>query len=326
MEPATATALANFVRKGGKLIFVEKEPYKSPGLTRNYKANDKKVAETIASIKKSYPSQVFKVSAPADDVIGWFKGIQQQCNIHPYMQIDRPETHVSQIRHQAEGKDIFFVGNCSSDERFTLKASFPDSKGTPCLWDAETGERYRYPAAQGNTLTIDLPPATSQLIVFDTQAADVADYPVLPVEKQSGAELTGWNLRMEHINGTTKEKSVSALFDLSSDESVRTFAGYLYYEKKIQGDTSSNWLDLGKVFGVSEVTVNGEKLGCRWYGRHLYRLPENIAKAAEKTVQVKITTTLGNYFKSNPENKVGHGWTNRQPWQPVGLIGPVKLV
>jgi hypothetical protein len=74
------------------------------------------------------------------------------------------------------------------------------------------------------------------------------------------------------------------------------------------------------------VTVNGEKLGCRWYGRHLYHLPEHLAKAKDKTVQVKITTTLGNYFKSNPENKVGYGWANRQPWQPVGLIGPVKLL
>ncbi|GHU62358.1 hypothetical protein FACS1894123_03140 [Bacteroidia bacterium] len=111
MMPATAVALANFVKKGGKLIFIEKEPYKSPGLTKNYKANDQKVADTIASIKKTYPSQVFKVSAPKDDVIGWFKSIQQQCGIRPYMQIDKPETYVSQIRHRAEGKDIFFVSN-----------------------------------------------------------------------------------------------------------------------------------------------------------------------------------------------------------------------
>jgi hypothetical protein len=325
MMPATATAIANFVKKGGKLIFIEKEPYKSPGLTKNYKANDKKVAQTIASIKKNYPARVFKVPTPTDDVIGWFKGIQQQCGIRPYMQIDRPTTYVSQIRHQANGKDIFFVSNCSTDERFTLKASFPESKGAPSLWDAETGERYRYPGAQGNTLSIDLPPASSQLIVFEEQAG-IADYPVLPSEKQTGAELKGWLLRMEHVNGTTKEKSVSSLFDLSADESTQSFAGYLYYEKKIVGETSSNWLDLGKVFGVSEVTVNGEKLGCHWYGRHLYRLPEHIAKAGEKNIQVKITTTLGNYFKSNPENKTGNRWTNGQAWQSVGLIGPVRLV
>ena len=240
------------------------------------------------------------------------------------MQIDKPTTYVSQIRHQADGKDIFFVSNCSSDERFTLKATFPESKGAPSLWDAETGARYRYPGAQGNTLSINLPPASSQLIVFEDQAG-VADYPILPAEKQSGAELTGWNLRMEHLNGITKEKSIATPFDLAVDASTQSFAGYLYYEKKIQGDTSSNWLDLGKVFGVSEVTVNGENLGCHWYGRHLYRLPEHIAKAAEKNIQVKITPTLGNYFKSNPENKTGQRWTMNQPWQSVGLIGPVRL-
>ena len=34
---------------------------------------------------------------------------------------------------------------------------------------------------------------------------------------------------------------------------------------------------------------------------------------------------LGNYFKANPANAVGHAWTRNQPWQPVGLIGPARL-
>jgi hypothetical protein len=41
---------------------------------------------------------------------------------------------------------------------------------------------------------------------------------------------------------------------------------------------------------------------------------------------VKITTTLGNYFKSNPGNATGHGWTRGQAWQPTGMLGPVKLL
>ncbi|MDR0724849.1 MAG: hypothetical protein LBF59_02420, partial [Prevotellaceae bacterium] len=64
-------------------------------------------------------------------------------------------------------------------------------------------------------------------------------------------------------------------------------------------------------------------LGCRWYGRHLYRIPEHLAKAASKDIQIKVTTTLGNYFKSNPQNKTGHGWTHGQAWQPTGIVGPV---
>ncbi|MDR2765264.1 MAG: hypothetical protein LBB90_09585, partial [Tannerella sp.] len=324
MEPATAAALAGFVKKGGKVIFVGKEPFKSSGL-KNYRKNDKKVAQTITDMKRANPTNVFTVNAPGDDVVAWFRDVQQQCGVKPYMRIDRPNAYVSQIRQTGKDRDIFFVCNRSSDERFVIKAEFPDAKGYPWLWNAETGERYRYPNSSGNTLTVDLPPAASQLIVFDT-AGEGADAPELPAET-AGMELTGWNLRMEHINGTAQELQLQTLTDLAADEKTRSFAGRLFYKKMLNDNTSSfNWLDLGKVYGVSEVTVNGEKLGCQWYGRHLYRIPEHLVKATSKIIEVKITTTLGNYFKSNPENKTGHGWTRGQAWQPVGMLGPVKLL
>jgi hypothetical protein len=321
MEPATASALANFVGKGGKIVFVGKEPFKSPGL-KNHQRNDKKVAQTVAAMKRS--DRVFTVKAPDKDIVAWFGEMQRQCDIKPYMRIDRPSAYVSQIRQTTAGKDIFFISNRSSDERFVIQATFPESKGSPWLWNAETGERLPYPKAQGNTLTVDLPPAASQLIVFDTSAEGTA-IPA-PPDETAGMELTGWNLRMEHINGIEQTVQLSALTDLAADEATRSFAGNLFYEKTLNGATTFNWLDLGKVYGVSEVRLNGENLGCRWYGRHLYRIPQHLVKAESKHIQIKVTVTLGNYFKSNPQNKVGHAWTRRQPWQPAGMTGPVKFV
>jgi hypothetical protein len=324
MEPATASALANFVSKGGKVIFVGKEPYKSSGL-KSYQRNDKKVAQAIADMKRSYPARVFTVNVPGDDVVAWFKDVQQQCGVKPYMRIDRPNAYVSQIRQTGKGKDIFFISNRSSDERFVIKAEFPDTKGNPWLWNAETGERYRYPNASGNTLAIDLAPAASQLIVFDS-TGEGTDAPALPAEA-AGTELTGWNVRMEHINGTEQTLQLQALTDFANDEKTRSFAGHIFYEKTVNGNTASLcWLDLGKVYGVSEVTVNGENLGCQWYGRHIYRIPEHLAKASSKNIQIKVTTTLGNYFKANPGNRTGHDWTRGQAWQPTGMLGPVYLI
>jgi hypothetical protein len=324
MDPATATALANFVKKGGKVIFVGKEPHKSSGL-KNYQKNDKKVVQIMTAMKRANPEKVFTVNAPNEDMVAWFKDVQQQCDIKPYMRIDRPNAYVSQIRQTSKGKDLFFVCNRSSNERFVLKAVFPDAKGEPWLWNAETGERYRYPNRLDNTLTIDLPPAASQLIVFDT-VGEGSNAPVAPAETE-GIALTGWKLRMEHINGISQERQLQTLTDLAADENTRSFAGRLFYETTLNNHLSTfNWLDLGKVYGVSEVTLNGENLGCQWYGRHLYRIPEHLVKAKSKTIQVKITTTLGNYFKSNPENKTGHAWTHGQAWQPTGMLGPVKLL
>jgi hypothetical protein len=323
MTPATAKALSAFVAKGGKLIFVGKEPYKSPGL-KDHKKNDGKVARTIASMKKAYSSRIFTVAPPEKDIVEWFAGVQRQCGITPYMKIDRPNEFVSQIRQQsAGGKDIFFVSNCSLAERFVLHVSFPESKGTPWLWDAETGERCMYPSVSGDTLTVDLPPAASQLIVFDTSGVNGAALPAQPPETE-GVELSGWLLRMEHINGTERQRNIDTLFDLKDDETTRSFAGYLYYEKRLPADVSKyHWLDLGTVHGVSEVTLDDTNLGNHWYGRHLYRLPDN---AGGKTLRIKITTTQGNFLKSTPENKAGYVWARGQRWMPTGMLGPVKLL
>ena len=327
MQPATAEVLATFVKTGGKVIFVGKEPYKSPGLI-DHRTNDEKVRQAIAAMKENHAARIFTVEVPTDDVEGWFRNIQQQCSIKPYMNIDKPNPFISQIRHQAKDKDLFFVTNCSTDNRFVIQAEFPDSKGQPWLWNPETGERSRYPGTVGNDykLTIDLPPAASQLIVFDeyTRGKDV---PALIEKQTADIELAGWNVRMQHINGMTEQRTFTTLFNLAADESTRSFAGCLFYEKVIDEDISSfSRLDLGRVFGVSEVTLNSEKLGCRWYGRHLYDIPKHLAEARNKTLQVKITTTVGNYLKSSPDNIVGQKWTRNQRWQPVGMLGTVKLL
>jgi len=323
MMPATAEALYNFVKNGGKVIFIGKEPHKSPGLM-DHIANDAKVKQTIADMKQTNSSQVFFVEAPGDNMISWFKNIQQQCGIKPYMSIANPTPFVSQIRHQADGKDIFFITNCSTDEQFTIQATFPESKGKPWLWEAETGERYPYPVQNGNKLNIDLPPASSQLIVFDTNNAKAADFPAMP-PLGTGAGLNEWRLKLQHIEGKTEEREIPELFDLSTDDSLKPFAGHLFYEKTID-NTTAQWIDLGRVYGVSEVTLNDEKLGCKWYGRHVYKIPQQLISAKNKTIKVKIYTTLGNYLKSSPDNKVGQSWTRRHRWEPIGMIGPVRLL
>ena len=344
MQPATAETIASFVKNGGKVIFVGKEPYKSTGL-KDYQANDEKIRQTIADMKKNHATRVFTVEAPTTenidgwfrygmttrpikDIDEWFRKVQKQCGIRPYMDIDKPNPYIAQIRHLANGLDVFFVTNCHTEERFVVQAEFFRSKGQPWLWNPETGDRSRYPGTSGNdrTLTIDLPPASSQLIVFDEHTRG-KDVPVITKKQTTGMELTGWNVRMQHINGSVEQRTFTILFDLASDESTRSFAGYLFYEKLIDEDTSSfSWLDLGRVFGVSEVTLNGESIGCRWYGQHLYHIPEHLVKAPKKTLVVKITTTVGNYLKSSPENVVGYGWTRNQGWQPVGILGPVKFL
>ncbi|MDR1957924.1 MAG: hypothetical protein LBQ54_02575 [Planctomycetaceae bacterium] len=185
----------------------------------------------------------------------------------------------------------------------------------------------------------------SRLIVFDTQnETDVLYKESKPAADAKANELKGWTLRMKHVNGTETIRKVDELFNLADDNSTQSFAGELYYEKVLDDDVSGYvWLDLGKVHGVSEVAVidadkeadkeNGAgkenidpkttALGKHYYGRHLYKLPDN---AAGKKLQIKITTTLGNYLKATPQFKSVQHWVRNQPYAPNGLIGPVKIL
>ncbi|MDR1455315.1 MAG: glycoside hydrolase family 2 [Tannerella sp.] len=323
IEPETASALAAFAASGGRLIFIGKEPHRSPGW-KDHKSRDEKVKQTMETMKQSHPSKLFTVEAPGDDMIAWFRGIQQQCGLTPYLHVESPDPFVSQIRHRTKDRDFLFIVNYSSDRRITANFRFAEAGNRkPFLWDAETGEKHPYPSCKEQVLTADLYPATSQLIVFEKASVE-GTATVAPPE--DGPGFDGWNIRLEHINGQKETREQANLFDLADDPQTQSFAGHLYYTREVDDTAGRQYLDLGRVYGVSEVTVNGESLGCKWYGRHLYHLPEHLAGIGRKTIEIKVTTTVGNYLKSSPDNRTGQNWTRRQPWQPTGLIGPVRLL
>ncbi|MDR0668405.1 MAG: hypothetical protein LBF90_07300 [Prevotellaceae bacterium] len=321
LAPATAAAIARFAARGGRVVMVGCAPSKSTG-RRDYRRRDRRVAHTMAAMRRDGTGRVWLVEAPDDDVVRWFGNIQRQCGIRPYLRLDRPNEYVGQIRHRTARQDLFFLSNCHTETPFTIACAFDDVAGVPWLWDPETGERYRLPTADDGRLWLTLPPAASRLVVFDAAAAG----PLWtdPPSMAGGLALDGWRLRMEHVDGTVQEHPMAAPGDLAADERTRAFAGRLCYETDLDhAAATAEWLDLGRVYGVSEVALDDRPLGRRWYGQHLYRLPP--PPATRRSLRITITTTLGNYFKANPANAVGQAWTRRQPWQPVGLIGPVRL-
>ena len=326
METETAEALSAFVACGGKLIFVGKEPHRSSGL-KDYKARNERVKTLVATMKDAYPEKIFTVDAPAaysdNEMLGWYKNLAERCGVKPYLDISSPNKSLNQIRHRSKDRDLFFVVNSSHTERVVTDVSFAAADGRKAnLWDAETGKRYRCANYKDGTLRLELEPATSQLIVFEKDsAADVESAPTA-----EGRALTGWEVRLEHINGNKQTLSMDVPSTIGGNNAeTQSFAGYIYYTKTVDGAAGLQWLDLGKVYGVSELKINGELIGNRWYGRHLYRLPEKLAKAASKTIEIKVTTTLGNYMKSTPENHA-HGWTRHQKWHQHGIDGKVYLI
>lgn len=327
IDPDTVEALRQFALSGGKLLFVGKAPTRSPGML-NHVAKDGQVHVAIDALCKAYPENVIICSQPDGKMIDWYAKLQATLKLPTYVAFDKPVAHVSQVHYKMPQADVFFISNYHLEKSHQFTATFNINARTAWLWNPETGKRYRYPTAGANNkLVISLDPAESVLIVF----ADETDGELYPVKKAANSSpqfiVGSWQVTLEKVYEKTRKIIMDQLIDFKDNEELQSFGGIMYYEKRFNAINTANYhyLDLGKVGGISEVTLNGKSLGFKWYGKHFYDLADML-KSGENVLQVKVCTVLGNYAKSLKDNPVTQQWTNNQPLYSVGLIGPVKIV
>jgi hypothetical protein len=138
-----------------------------------------------------------------------------------------------------------------------------------------------------------------------------------------------WTVELKHIDGSVKTTTMDTLKDLKDTEFVN-FSGTVTYRTSLTLDKKPTlqWLNLGKVAGVCELTINGANAGPQWYGRRIYPVA-HLLQEGINALEVKVVTVMGNYMKSLKDNAVAQYWTNEnrkiQPLQSMGLIGPVTI-
>jgi hypothetical protein len=321
----TAKAIQHFASVGGKIIFISKTPHQSAGLT-NYKQQSKEIENISSKILKNHPTTTAIVPAPDKDLIIWWKAIQQQFELTPYITINNPVIHVNQVYYRTGDKDIFYFSNYSAAKSHSFTAKFSKNK-TAWLWDAETGERLLYPMTADGLLQIDLGPSESKLIVFDAKQA-AATYKIIKTEKAQRTVIKGpWQLTLNHINNTSQKMTQEVLADLKLSPATKDFAGSIIYKnvfnlKEITGDF---YLSLGHINDVTELEINGMSIGTKWYGNHLYDISKAI-KAGDNYITLKLVTTAGAYTKSLTNNKAAQEWSRGPLFGPTGLVeAPVLL-
>jgi len=173
-------------------------------------------------------------------------------------------------------------------------------------------------------------PADLKLIVFDNEKEGPVYQPVNIGGTQGFALRNPWSLTGHHVNGTVVKDKIDQLKDLKEFPQWVHFCGSIVYRTNFDvGDARKvEWLNLGKVDGVSEVFINGKNAGAKWYGRRIYSV-RKFLNNGNNDLEVKVTTTMGNYLKSLTDNPVAQFWTNQgrtiQPVQPIGLVGPVSI-
>jgi hypothetical protein len=325
MLPETAAAIQEFAESGGKVVFIGKEPHRSPQLSKMDSGNNA-VATAIAKSKNNNPDNVGLVPAPKGEFINWYRNIQKEFDIKPYLTIHNPDPFVSQLYYKAGNLDIFFFTNYNMNRGYQLNTSFNVEGKIPWIWNPESGKRFIYPGEdESQQLIINFGPSESKLIVFDREEKGEK---FAPRKLKAGSEQiipSPWKVELNHTNGSNRSITLDKLVDFKEREDLKDFAGVISYENNLQlkNAKKAKYLDLGKVHGISEVEVNGHKIGTRWYGSHIYDISE-VVKKGGNSIQIKVTSTLGNYMKSLKENEVAQNWTRNQPLHSVGMLGPVK--
>ena len=368
LHPETSQQLLQFVEGGGKLLCIDTIPYKSLGLKGNIAEKDSIVRSTFEQIM-CYEDRFAFVEPPQEGFITWYDNLMHCYNLPHYLDIETPDPFVMQNRYTTDdGSEMIFLINSHRYQSHQTKITFHRElthKKYPWIWDLHTGERYPLTLNEDDSYDFDLSPAESMLIVFTDSHAlrhceehgDAAIQPeqsksdqvgfspfgrrafgLLPASQARGrndvfAEIsTDWDVELIHARlDTTIHTHFDTLFDLKDRPKTQHFAGTIVYRKTIPMDTIKPCiLDLGLVEGVSEVFVNGQSAGVKYYGRRQYDISD-LLHEGDNELEIRVTTTLGNYLKTltKEENPTTWIYVNHpkrdQPIQPTGLIGPVKL-
>jgi hypothetical protein len=280
---------------------------------------------------KAFPDRFIELKKPEKEFVKWYKEIQSKHNLTPYVQISKPDPFVTQVRYQAKDAEILHFINASLDDAHALDIVPSDQllKGRNAwIWNAENGERFKI--ANPNKIHLDLGPADSVLVVFDKTSKGKI-YSAKPTITNNARAVDNWQVEFKHINGTTTKTEMGVLKDLKEIPEYVSFSGTAIYRGalNVTDKSKASFINLGKVYGVSEVIINGKNLGAQWYGRRIYPIRDYI-NTGNNTIEIQVVTTMGNYMKTLKNNPIAQYWTNEkrkdQPIQSMGLVGPVSIV
>jgi len=330
LNTGTAKKLFEFIASGGRVFCIEVYPSKSLGW-KDSEIRDKEVITLIEQMK-SYQERFVLLTKPDKDFIGWYRSIREKYAIAPNIKIENPDPYVMQNRYQADdGSEIFYIIHSHIHNSHKTKISFPKEiirNKQGWIWIPEDGKRFRITLDKDNSFTLDMGPAESFLFVFDKQRKGPDWKPLPSVSSSAKTIMNGWTLEFRHCHdGSVKSLKTDILKDIKDIPEFLSFAGTIIYRNYIviTGQKPS-YLNLGKVFGISELKINGKDCGVRWYGRRIFPVAEHLVEG-DNLIEIKVTTTMGNYMKSLTDNPIAQYWTNEknkiQPLQSMGLIGPV---
>jgi len=230
--------------------------------------------------------------------------------------------------HRRDGDtDIYFVRN-TTDQPAKGRASFRVDGKQPELWDPVTGG-IRF-APDKSTVDLDLPPNGSVFVVFRS-----AKGPVTHLPQMTGTQALEGPWAVDFGKQTVTFPSLVS-WTTNPDPNVRYYSGTAKYRKSFTRPSPSATLDLGRLWAIAKVTLNGKPLGILWTPPYRIDLTPAL-RDGENQLEVEVANTWFNRLigdaklpadqrvtRTNTTSSGGQPWAALTPIES-GLFGPVRL-
>ncbi len=326
LTPEASLKLEAFAKAGGKVVLIGETPYRSLSFVDADK-NDKIVNDAMEGILDG--ENVIEMAAPEKtvDFVDWTSGLMRKIQLEPQATISHPVSHLYFMKQFAGEQEIFFFSNSDRKSAVEFDVSFKTGNKIPYIWIPATGERFTLPYDERNKLHVRLDALESALIVYEPAEIELPPYQFAKAPTGSTALETTWDVKFEHINGSSFSRKMERLIDFKSseDEVIRNFAGTVTYNARFENTGTIKYITLTDVNeGITELMVNGQPAGMKWYGNHCYDITKFV-KSGTNEVEIKLTNTLANYCSSLTEDPVAQKWTGFYDARVSGGLGGVKL-
>ena len=328
IEPQTAEAIKELAMQGVKFLFVEHLPSEAPSYFEK-ENNDRKVKELMEAISGYENISISEAPVNAAVLTSWAENVIRDQEIKTDLSIAPASKNLYVLKHRNGPAEIYFFSNQDEGNSLSFTVRFSSRNKTAWCWDPQTGRRFIHPDQEKGELDIRLQALGSILIVLENNPGGETETMVFP-DEDSGKQI-GFSWQIEFVPFRDEEFSIEtdALFDFGGhpDSRIATFAGTAIYRTDFNlDDTEWAFLDLGLEKHVSEIKVNGQDLGVRWWGRHLYPIPPEVLNEGENKLEIAYTTTLANYANSLSDNAVAKRWINIEEPDPMGLSNKINLL
>lgn len=207
----------------------------------------------------------------------------------------------------ADNLEIYFLSN-KSDNPVRVNGTFRVSEGQPELWHPVNGKTRALPQYSRNngltTIPLIFEPYESYFVLFQciaTSKKSIAPGSVNFADAKSLSTLQGsWEVSFDTVRGGPESITFDSLTDWTQrvEQGIRYYSGIATYRKNfdLPQDLSAGgevYLDLGTVYDMARIILNGEDLGVVWCAPWRIEISAAI-KARDNELEIEVANRWPN--------------------------------